>query len=216
MSRPSPTVSASATEIDTVMPGGNGNYWIVKERSNDTRYWKDTRIDISKNKKTAGRIAVEINEPLTEDSAFVEIMITPSFYALLKKRPKFIDKEHGNGYLFGKMQAGYIYLGYVGNDIAQIGITDAGTSCDIKTSDYNALVKTSIKNNVRGHMWDRPQTLKHLHQLGHKNVLFLGDTIGGDVGADVFIHKNKNNEIDSLIIDNVAIFPDIEIVFSDR
>jgi hypothetical protein len=32
------------------------------------------------------------------------------------------------------------------------------------------------------------------------SVLFLGETPGGDVGASVFVHLNKNKEIDSIVL----------------
>jgi hypothetical protein len=46
-----------------------------------------------------------------------------------------------------------------------------------------------------------------IHKAGFTDILFLGQTIGGDVGANIYVHIN-NNEIDSLIIDNTYCFID--------
>lgn len=37
-------------------------------------------------------------------------------------------------------------------------------------------------------------------------VLFVGDTEGGDVGADLYAHFNSKKQIDSIIIDNDCYF----------
>jgi hypothetical protein len=43
------------------------------------------------------------------------------------------------------------------------------------------------------------------------NIVFLGETNMGDVGANVFTHRNARGEIDSLIIDSWYFFDGDEI-----
>jgi hypothetical protein len=54
--------------------------------------------------------------------------------------------------------------------------------------------------------YDTPQNVEQIRQLTNGAVIFQGQTFGGDVGADLYAHVNKNGNIDSLIIDNGHFF----------
>jgi hypothetical protein len=61
----------------------------------------------------------------------------------------------------------------------------------------------------------RDATLKQKIKLARSvisdKIVFLGETNMGDVGANVFTHRNSRGEIDSLLIDSWYFFDEDEI-----
>lgn len=216
-SRPSPSKHASELNVGIVLPGNNGNYWIVKERENKTHYWKDTKISTSKYKTKKTNInshEIIVTEPITlGTSGFgIKLFVSDKFLDILRKKPKLVESEHGNGYIFGPMKTGYIYVGSHGNDIAQTGIILADKNVLNSASDINKLSNEEEKKIIDLHLknikksWHYPPILKLIHSLGYTQILFIGETYGGDVGADVFVHLDDKGSIDGLVIDNFAVF----------
>lgn len=142
-------------------------------------------------------VIAEIGNMPYSFSGGVGLAVSNDFYANhLKIRPtciKNVDSD-GNAYIFGSRykQDSYIYVGNHYNDFANTSIIDYTESqspvesewmlnvgnCDYETPEYNEIAKS--KDN---------------------RILFMGETMGGDVGASVFVHLDENNEVDSIIID---------------
>jgi hypothetical protein len=159
----------------------------------------------------------------TNKSLRVILNISKGFLETLKKPPKKLygkNDQVGNAYLFGKMYPSYEYVGFHKNDVAQTGIILLNEkkvkklNNGIPDEDYQKILKLIEKNEGKyNHYWDNKPMLDFVHSLGYTQILFIGGTFGGDVGADVLVHLNKNKEVDSLIIDISTIFPNMPKIY---
>lgn len=208
-------------QLNTVMPI-DGSYWIVKKkRSNSTKYWKNTMIsDIQYRPEMVSETPYKIliTEPLvmgTRNSfGYPELYVTETFLNVLRNRPKVVMHEHGNAYIFGDRADSYLYVGYHGNDVAQTGIILLDRDRDVwkfPFVDYRRVLEQVDRFSNCG-SWGSRGVLRYVHDLGYNDVVFLGDTVGGDVGAEVYIHIDDDGEIDGLVIENNAVFPDAKYV----
>jgi hypothetical protein len=138
------------------------------------------------------------------------IIVTPKFYKELKKAPKkisnFIDPAHPeplNAYIFGKRYPSETYqyeIGH-GNDGSQTGLldltmwrknpVDLGGTAELRKW-WSKTFKPYKWN------WDNRDALKKVQSV-YPSILFLGDTLG-DGGANLFIHRDSRDEIDSIAI----------------
>lgn len=114
----------------------------------------------------------------------------------------------GNSYVFGPLLDldGYTLIGHHGNDAANTGFIDLD-----KVNQVNGSINTNFDDRDRiyravNYNWDDRDALRQLQQI-RPFVLWLGETKGGDVGANLYAHYDKNGEIDSLIVDNNCLFP---------
>jgi hypothetical protein len=136
--------------------------------------------------------------------------VTEAFYDILCTKPKYIKRDNGNAYIFGKIYDGteYIYIGRHKNDVAQTGLIDITNMAkqDLEKIQccYNIWLQIYKKYKLD---WNEYQALEEVKMKISDKILFIGITLGGDVGANIFAHYNSNNEIDGLIIDNNCLFP---------
>jgi hypothetical protein len=218
--RKSPIAHAAKQIAGTYAKGTDGNIYVVTERKDGTLYWKktilaDTKIPKKYPKTSKHLIAVgEVSSTIISARGFsVHIKVNDDFYSQLKKKPKAkICKDKGmllgNAYIFGPLyKNGYVHLGYHGNDAAQTGLLDMTkiTKNELdKITAYEPWTEIYLaKKKVTP--WDDRSKLPIVQKQISPRILFVGETIGGDVGADVYVHLH-NNEIDSLIIDNNCLF----------
>ena len=229
--RPSPDKHASSLPVDTKLPGNDGFMYVVTKRSDKTKYWKktDELVPIKeqtkekqimwtkpgKNTPGKGPITISIGEiyvGITGVYMVVRMNITEEFYGTLLKKPKYIVNKSsiGNAYIFGKKfpVKSYISLGYHGNDGAQTGVLDITNLTESDISDIDNMeewTKLYFPKSGRSHSWEDRNMLPLVRDQISDRILFVGETHGGDVGADVLVHYNTQKEIDGLIIDNNTI-----------
>jgi hypothetical protein len=130
-----------------------------------------------------------------------DITVNDYMYELLiKNNCLFINNNNdNNAYVFGKLfdPSTYKFICSHGNDVAQTGLIDLD------------LVKEGVwfknKKNLFFYYgdvdgWDDPKIQKRI-RIKNKAIVWFGVTSGGDVGANLFVHYDKNNNIDSILID---------------
>lgn len=137
----------------------------------------------------------------------IELPVTNAFYKILCEKPKQIKGKFGNAYIFGPLfKEMYILAGEHGNDVASTGIFDV---TGLSKTQRNAAAKELDNYDLWKKYypkWDydsRSALAKIRKEI--PRILFVGQTVGGDVGAGVYIHTT-NNRIDSLIIDVFCLF----------
>lgn len=134
------------------------------------------------------------------------IQVTSSFLKVLKKAPKkgkCLSDKYGNAYIFGKKFPSYRLIGYHGNDMAQTGLIEVS-----KWEEYHGKLRSPPNYWEKAYPkwdWDNRQGLKKIQAI-YPGVLFVGETVGGDVGANLWGHYNSKGELDGLIIDNDCLF----------
>lgn len=227
--RPSPSIHAADTPVNTQAQGSDGFIYICTERANKTKYWQKTILASGKVPAIKGSqvIAVgEVSSPIVLGG--IRLKVTDKFLEVLKKKPKYISKGGSkNAYVFGSMptaESKYYFMGYHGNDAAQTGILDlSGLSVkdltqkpkqyrvyysDELTSifEYDKWLKIYMPSKKVFHDWEDRKLLPKVQREISNRVLFVGTTHGGDVGANVYVHINNKKEIDGLIIDNGIYF----------
>ncbi|QGR53644.1 hypothetical protein [Moumouvirus maliensis] len=133
------------------------------------------------------------------------ISINNNMYDLIinDKYNSFVDHNgNGNAYVFGKLYSmkSYKFVHGHGNDVAQTGFLDLD------------LLKKGVwfKKNEKGEYtewddydssydWDDKKSHRAIRKA-NKSILWFGETIGGDVGANLYVHKT-GGVIDSIIVD---------------
>lgn len=151
------------------------------------------------------------------------IMVTPKFLKVLRKPPRKascgadVNADEHNAYIFGKLYTSdYYFIGRHGNDMAQTGIVQITglTKDDIKKFSRYQPIEGSKKmfdpwdlvyKNL-DYKWDNAAALKKIREVISDNILFVGRTYGGDVGASIFVHFDKARNINSIIINNGCLF----------
>lgn len=151
------------------------------------------------------------------------IWVTPKFIKILRRPPRIatcdpgIDAGWHNAYVFGKLfSSNYYYIGGHGNDLAQTGIVQLTglTEDDIDKFSRNQHIDGrkrrydpwDVVYKDINYDWDNVNALKQIRKSVSDNILFVGTTAGGDVGADIFAHFDKSGNIDSIIINNGCLF----------
>jgi hypothetical protein len=132
--------------------------------------------------------------------------VTDDFYSILLKKPKSYTKygiSAGNAYVFGKKYPlnEYKKIRSHGNDGAQTGFINVKLWKDGMYSGEIANV-----NKKYDYSYDSRKNISEVRKLTNESVIFQGQTVGGDVGADLYAHYNSKKEVDSLIIDNYYFF----------
>lgn len=230
--RKSPTQSAASSIVGTVRKGNDGKQWVVAITSAGIRRW--VRVPpVSADGKTRSRPVSAISSNKTvanrkthtvlfcEPSTFwapvrrgcvrrpprgVKITVSSSFYATLLRAPKKYYSSSGgsNAYVFGPKKAlsSYKHLGYHGNDVAQVGFVDLDLFVDEPEEFTAGVLDREFK--ASHYHWDERAPLRRARvQIPH--VLWLGETSGGDVGADLYAHYTRGR-LDGLIVDNDYFF----------
>lgn len=212
MSRNSPTKHAADTEIGTIMRGNDGDLYIVDKRSDNTHFWKKSPYSdkkpprswptTSKNSIAVGEVSSSI---IYNKGHSVHLKVNDNFLNILAKKPKYMTCQRGNAYVFGHHKYDWIYIGNHGNDVAQTGVinlTNIHKNEVENIQDYDKWLNIFEKSGGRFEPWDKREHLSKVRNNISPRILFVGDTFGGDVGADVFVHLDDNREIDGLIIEN--------------
>lgn len=234
MSRKAPKESATLYSIGHKKTGLDGNKWIIIQTVNGIKRWKlhktpvthvnitSSRRKSSRRKSTTTKNVNVVNQKKYHDIVFTEpttyrgpgtsfmpaktIRITNDFYKILLKAPLSKKGNQNNAYVFGKKYplSEYKKIATHGNDVAQTGFIDL--SLWKKHKFNNNEKKISSVTEKYGYRYDIPALVKEVRNLSNGTIIFQGETVGGDVGADLYAHKNHKNEIDSLIIDNFYYF----------
>jgi len=132
--------------------------------------------------------------------------VNSQFYKVLTRKPKISKcRGMGNAYIFGKRYplGEYKKIGSHGNDGAQTGFVDLEKWLNNQTKSDHDIWSKSYKPKWD---WDDRVALKKVQQV-YPEMIFVGQTVGGDVGADLYAHYDRKKEIDSLIIENYCLFP---------
>ena len=138
-----------------------------------------------------------------------DIDVTNDFMEILKNEPKYVTEKHSNAYIFGKQYAleKYTLIANHMNDVAQTGLVNV---TDITENDIEKMNDSHVWNDAYKKLdWDDRESLKKLRKTSDR-FLFVGQTMGGDVGAQLYAHRNKSGNIDSLIIDVNCLFLDCD------
>lgn len=216
--RPSPSVHASEQKIGTCMKGNDGNIYVIKERVDGTKYWMKTRLSAQKKPtKIVGKNKIifntfELSYNYKKNNSVINI--TESFLEILNKKPKYIVKDKGNAYVFGKLfDSGYYLIDKHGTsgDALIIDVTKFTNKDVEKVSDFTKVIQCFSPDNKIKTMvsWDNRKSLKKVQSNMTDKILFIGDIKFGNGKAYYYCHFNSKNEIDSLIIDNECLFKDI-------
>lgn len=139
----------------------------------------------------------------------VKLQVNDKMIKNIEKPPKgekFYDKRVGNYYCFGPFLKGreYEVVGRIGNDVAQVGIIllDGITKQEEERIKNDGLWTNIFRVNKKYLPWDDRKSLARVRTEISPRILFVGETVGGDVGCDVLIHRDKSKNIDSIILDN--------------
>lgn len=149
---------------------------------------------------------------LTTDNPCVMLKVTDGFLRTLKRSPKTIIKQLNNAYIFGKKYklTDYVKAGSHTNDAAATGILlydglNKYKLDEIKSSPLWDDAYHLSKKYKKALSWADKKALKKVQTALSDKILFVGETLSGDVGANVYIHKTRGN-VDSLIIDANCLF----------
>lgn len=139
--------------------------------------------------------------------------VSDQAYNLLLQFPKTYEnqEECTNAYLFGPLYPlkEYKCIGEHHNDGGMTGFIDYDL---LQKARVNKLNEDRLTDEVckiitaEGADENLEQTVKKIRDL-YPMILFQGPTVGGDVGAKLYIHMDDTRHIDSLIIDNDYFFP---------
>jgi hypothetical protein len=134
-----------------------------------------------------------------------EFKVNDQMYKKLLKEPKSYKTYDNNAYVFGKLfpLESYKKIGEHGNDVAMTGIIDLGIAKKMSSEEFN-LDYQVVWDKLNG-KWDYISGHKYIRKL-NPSILWFGQTVGGDVGAEVYGHKDSKNNYDSFIIDNNYFF----------
>jgi hypothetical protein len=224
--KPSPTQSASLYKVGTKKKGNDGNFWIVTENKNGVHRWildskPSKKASIEKETKKGSiksptkYYKIRFCEPYTNldvEDISVDFKVTDELYEVLKKRPKYKLGDHGNAYIFGKTYPlnEYVLLGEHGNDGAQTGLVDITEATQKELDSITADENWHNIYEPYDYIWDNRDALKLARKKISERILFVGQTIGGDVGAALFGHYDKKKRLDGLIIDIYCLFENEE------
>lgn len=140
----------------------------------------------------------------------VELLVQDGLYRAILRAPKKYRRKEGldvgNAYVFGPRfpLPSYERLGDHGNDGAQTGFIDLDA---FDPAAQQKVFEETIRAFTDGRRllnWDDRPALRRLRAV-IPHVVFIGETAGGDVGAELYAHKSRG-AVDSLIIDNNYFF----------
>jgi len=197
-----------------------------KQDKTSTSYSSRSSSSSSSSASSSSRKTYRIGfcEPYTTEeiskNGFFSMMFTvdKNMYNTLLKTPRMYygkrNEDKGNAYIFGRVYKPheYVKIGTMGNDGAQVGFVDVDL---MKRADPQMMKEISElvleeyfgKNGqMKMKHWSDRKAFARVHKK-FPHILFLGDTVGGDVGADLYAHYDKHKRIDSLLIENDYFFP---------
>ncbi|ARA72103.1 hypothetical protein BNJ_00280 [Kaumoebavirus] len=230
MTRQGPAESATKNTVGTKKRGLDGNMWVVAKASNGVHRWvKVVEAPAVKpvlpmhhllhcEPATYSKGSLNTDTPLTvDDVMYKKILRGPKIYR---------TGQAENAYVFGKKFPLHTYVAAGGhfNDVAQTGFLDLdliqnlpeGTPMksfgktkkkqkETEVPDIYEIMKSIYYRKGKFPGYDSREALAALRKVA-PYVIFIGETDGGDVGADLYIHRSGDT-IDSIIIDNRYFFP---------
>ncbi len=226
LTRKSPNSSATLDNIGTTQKGEDGNIWIITANKNGVHKWSLYEKILTDIKTTH---KIRFCEPLTtdfgdDDDAHIftcDFEVDDELFELLKKKPEYIftkDESEkynvGNAYIFGPKYSldEYELIGEHSNDAAQTGLVDITNAKELSEICLSDDVWEKCYNNFKIN-WDDRTALTLVQQNISDKILFVGETVGGDVGASLYGHFNED-KLDAIIIDNCCLFADAQTIIS--
>lgn len=229
MSRQGPEESATEFPVGKRKRGNDGNMWQVVRASNGVQRWQRKTNTLRKSTcnpvvqpKAAPKAPTETTqshnimfcEPVTYHPKHIHttsFKVNDDMYKkILKGGKSYIDYDDTtNAYVFGKRFPlnEYKLIGSHGNDVAGTGFIDLDIIPKGKSSpDIDAVIGPCYRKGKKIINWDSREAFVQANKLA-PYVIFIGETVGGDVGANLYTHYT-NNILDSIIIDNGYFFKD--------
>ena len=234
--RPSPSNSATLYKVGTKKKGNDGETWVIKERSNCSKFWTKYKKEskktsykkssnkrrITRSKKPSKKASVQSKKGIniirfteaytTADRSDNSVDFPISDISILLKSPKSYKERGSNAYVFGKRYPlkEYEYLGNHYNDGAQtslINITGASKK-ELKhiVDDFDKWTDIYKKYKFK---WDNINAIHEVQDEISPRILFVGESVGGDVGMEIYAHYH-HGKIDSIILDNNYFFKNEE------
>ena len=190
--------------------GSNGNYFFQK----GTR-WVDTRLLAKAGKSNIAKTAnlVVVCEPFVQLPTTKKIdkkhcfYVSDEFLAILNCGPSAKKTKMGNAYIFGPTHTGYINYGYFPNNAGMIGLVVYVPRISNFTEQEKIILDPLLHNSKK--------FIAAARDMG-RDILFSGQTTGGNLGCTIMIHLNESNEIDGLILENYCVFPLLEHVIREE
>lgn len=208
---------ASKQEEGTIMRGKDGMLWVVKVRDTGSHFW--ARRSESIKGKTIGKgpiciFAIEpttflnpgltkerVNEMLKRNKL---VCVSVEFAKKILSSVKRINTKHGCKYIFGPSfpRIEYLFVESPGNDVAQMGLISVGNLFeDISRKDFKERCdKLEKLGKAFNYEWFNRKFLLEVRKL-FPCVLFIGDTPGGDVGADFYVHVDSHGVVNGLLLE---------------
>ncbi len=197
-SRPSPSASATSFSVGTHRKGNDGNMYTVAENKNGVHRWQKSTAKTSTKTSKADALGIVFGELDRISSNNSDFHVNQAMLKKLQNEPKILkdDKDNPAGYVFGRLfhKSSYTKNGEHGNDGAQTAMVIADGNPSPPWEAWYALVG---KRNLT-ESYGREVILKLRDQ--YPNLVWMGETFGGDVGASYWAHKNKTGDIDSVIV----------------
>jgi hypothetical protein len=236
MPRLGPAESATQFVVGTRKRGQDGNMWIIVKAINGVKRWQRIKSAKPAEPKPVVRIPAEVEnkqhnillcEPATYNGAewyTKKLTVDDIMYKKILRGPKIYRTNRTNAYVFGKRYPlkEYKLIGSHGNDVAQTGFIDLdlikklsdgtpttkgkGRQKGKTFPDIYEIMKPFYYIKGKSVSYDDRKAFAELHKIA-PYVIFVGETVGGDVGANLFAHYT-DGVIDSLIIDNGYFFQD--------
>ena len=150
-------------------------------------------------------------EPYSQDTVptYVDFQVTDKMYQQLLQEPKAFNNpdQDANAYVFGPLfpLESYRFISNHANDGAQTGFIDVDLFDKNIAKDIMDLVLEEYEKEHDDLSWRSRAALLRVRERA-PFVLFIGETVGGDVGAELYAHFDERGNIDSLIIDNHFFF----------
>lgn len=140
-------------------------------------------------------------------SGRVVLKVSNEFYnrEMKDKSPVHIEQctetettSEGNAYIYGQeFKQGYVWVGDHLNDAGNTSIFNVTKG--LPTSEKVEQMMKMIDNE-----YDNIEKIKQVREVVPE-VLYIGSTLNGDVGASVFIHTNEAGELDGLVISSFEV-----------
>lgn len=146
---------------------------------------------------------VESSDSKLSFSSSINLKVTKKFFDqyMRDKLPTPYYKGNSNAYVYGKLyKKDMIYIGSHSNDVANTGAYDVTDGVKFNSDNIYKYCEIAFKKPKIWNWFDR-DFLKVIKTF-YPEILFLGETVGGDVGADVYVHLDSDGEINSIMIDN--------------
>jgi hypothetical protein len=138
------------------------------------------------------------------------LTISVNFLETLLKKPLAKFGDESNAFVFGPLfpLAEYAFISSHHNNIGQTGLVNGNA---LSSKGISTLELRAIDKLIKDWFMRRPPTLtiqelREIRRITSGAIVFIGKTVGGDVGASLYAHRSSTGVIDSIIIDNNYFF----------